>query len=145
MIKIDDSIYIETPVRRVFEFATSVENTVLWQSDVIASEQTSEGPVGKGATYRVTNRFLGQLLDAEGVVSEFIPDEICSFQFTSGPVSGESSYVFQSVNGGTRFTARGRLEIKIFKLAGFLLNRKARKQVRHDLEKLKRLLENERQ
>ena len=69
MIDIEDSVIINQPVEKVFAFATNLENNICWQSDVILSEQTSEGPFGRGATYRLVNRFMGQFFDSEGVIA----------------------------------------------------------------------------
>jgi uncharacterized membrane protein len=141
MITIEDSIYIDRPVRQVFSYATDLNKNAHWQTDVIHTEQTSSGPFGEGATYRMVNRFLGQRLETEGVISNFVPDQRCTYQLLTGPVRGRNSFLFEPVNGGTRFTTRGVLELQGLKLAGFLVRRKARQQVRNDLQKLKRILE----
>lgn len=142
MITIEDSIYIDRPVRQVFSYATDLNKNAHWQSEVLLTEQTSRGPFGEGATYRLVNRFMGQRLELEGVVSKFVPNERCTYRILSGPVRGENSFIFESVNGGTRFTTRGLLELKTLKIAGFLVGRKARRQVKNDLQKLKDILEN---
>ncbi|MFZ0614009.1 MAG: SRPBCC family protein [Desulfobacterales bacterium] len=143
MIDIEDSVTIDRPVEKVFAFATNLANNVCWQTDVILTEQTSTGPFGEGATYRVVNRFMGQFFDSEGIISEYVPNRICTYRFTAGPVAGESQFFFEAVNGGTRFVTRSTIELKNFKKWGFVLRRKARHQVRNDLCKLKEILENE--
>lgn len=142
MIDIDESVYIDTPIDKVFEFTTDLNNNVRWQTDVSVAELTSEGPLGLGATYRCVNRFLGQRFETEGFISRYEPHRVCSFRFTSGGVDGESSFLFESVNGGTQFTTRAKLKLNRYKLAGILLKYKAKQQVRADLVKLKNLLEN---
>ena len=141
MIDIEDSVIINQTVEKVFAYATNLENNMCWQSDVILSEQTSEGPFGRGATYRLVNRFMGQFFDSEGIISEYVPNEICTYCFTAGPVSGESRFIFEAVHGGTRFLTRSNIELKNLKMLGFLVKRKARHQVRNDLQKLKKILE----
>lgn len=142
MINIEDSIYIDRPVKQVFSYATDLDKNRHWQSDVLHTELTSKGPFGQGATYRLVNHFMGQRLEIEGVVSEFVPNRRCTYQVLSGPIRGKNSFVFEPVNGGTWFTTRGLLELKTLKMAGFLVRRKARQQVRNDLQKLKHILEN---
>ena len=141
MIEIEDSVIIKKPVDRVFKFTTDLTNNAKWQSEILVAEQTSDGQFGLGATYRCVNRFLGKRIESEGVISDFEPDKICSFQFSSGSVSGESSYLFQPVNGYTKFTTVGSIKLNNFKLAALLVKRKARQQVRNDLKKLKQVLE----
>ncbi|MEN8760304.1 MAG: SRPBCC family protein [Desulfobacterales bacterium] len=142
MIDIEDSVIINQPVEKVFAFATNLENNICWQSDVILSEQTSDGPFGRGATYRLVNRFMGQFFDSEGIISEYVTNELCTYCFTAGPVAGESRFIFEAVDGGTRFLTRSNIELKNLKILGFVVKRKARHQVRNDLQKLKIILEN---
>jgi uncharacterized membrane protein len=142
MIDIDESVYIDRPIDTVFDYTTDLSNNIHWQTDVSAAEQTSAGPWGLGATYRCVNRFLGQRFETEGFIARYEPRRLCTFRFTAGGVDGESSFLFESVNGGTRFTARARLKLEKFKLAGFLVKYKAKQQVRSDLVRLKTLLEN---
>jgi len=144
MIDIEDSIYIDRPVRRVFSYATDLDKNRHWQTDVESAEQTSDGPFGQGATYRLVNRFMGRRFETEGEIADYVPNERCTFRIVSGPVRGEHSFVFESVNGGTRLTLRGLLDLKSMKAAGFLVRRKARQQVRKDLQTLKQRLESER-
>jgi len=142
MIDIEESVTIARPVESVFAYATDLQNNTRWQTDVILTEQTSVGSLGEGTTYRLVNRFMGMHFDSEGVISEFVPNQICSYRFVSGPIGGESSFIFEPVNGGTRFITRGAIELKNFKYVGFLARRRARRQVRNDLQRLKRILEN---
>ncbi len=142
MIDIEESVTIARPVERVFAFATDFQHNRRWQTDVILTEQTSEGPMGEGTTYRLVNRFMGKQFDSAGVISEYVPNQICSYRFVSGPVGGESSFIFEPVNDGTRFITRGFIELKIFKTVGLLTRRRARRQVRNDLQTLKKILEN---
>lgn len=142
MIDIKESVIIARPVERVFAFATDLQNNSRWQTDVILTEQTSEGPMGEGTTYRLVNRFMGKNFDSVGVISEFVPNQICSYRFLSGPVGGESSFIFEPVNGGTHFMTQGAIELKNLKSVGFLARNRARRQVRNDLLTLKRILEN---
>ena len=142
MINIEESVTIARPVESVFTFATDFQNNTRWQTNVILTEQTSEGPLGEGTTYRLVNRFMGKHFDSNGVISEYIPNQICSYRFVSGPVGGNSSFIFEPVNGGTLFITKGAIKLKNFKSIGFLARHKARRQVRNDLQKLKRILEN---
>ncbi len=142
MIDLEDSVFIHQPITRVFEYVTNFENNSQWQTGIVTTAVTSAAPFGRGSTYSCVNRFLGFRFESEGIIAEFEPNRICSYRFTSGSVSGESRFVFETVNGGTKFTTRGKLQLKNLKLAGFWVNRKARQQVRNDLQRLKRILEN---
>ena len=142
MVKFNESIHIQQPVQSVFSYTTDLSNNSQWQSDVLDVQQTSEGPFGVGATYRCINRFMGKEIETEGVISEYAPEKKFSFRFTSGPVTGESSFIFEPVNEGTKFTTVGELDIDLFRMAGFIIRRAAKAQIKNDLLNLKKVLEN---
>lgn len=142
MLEFNESIHIRQPVQSVFSYATDLSKNPQWQSDVLDVQQTSDGPFGLGATYRCINRFLGKEIETEGVISEYLPDKKCSFTFTSGPVTGESSFIFESEQDGTKFTTTGQIDIGLVRMAGFIFRRIAKAQIKKDLLKLKQVLEN---
>jgi uncharacterized membrane protein len=142
MMQFNESVHIQQPVQRVFSFATDLSNNMQWQSGILGVEQTSTGPFGLGATYRCVNRFMGKQIETEGVISEYDPERKCAFKFTAGPVAGESCFIFEPAARGTKFTTIGDLSISLFRLAGFMLRRTVREQVKKDLLKLKHVLEN---
>jgi uncharacterized protein YndB with AHSA1/START domain len=142
MIDIQERVFIDQPVERVFEYVTDPGNNALWQSGILETAVTSKESLGVGSTYRCVNRFLGVRFESAGEIVEYEPNRICTYRFTSGSVSGETRFTFESQNQGTLLTTSGRLKLKHLKLAGFLVNRKARHQVRTDLQKLKTIMEN---
>ena len=142
MLKFRESVIIQQPIETVFTYTTDLNNNTQWQTDVLEVKQTSDGPFGPGATYRCVNKFLGKRIEANGVVSEYEPERKCSFKFTSGPVTGESSYIFEPVSDGTQFTTTGELTLSLFRLAGWIVNRMVREQIKNDLQRLKQVLEN---
>ena len=143
MFEFEDSVIIDQPVEVVFDYATQLSNNAKWQSDIIEVNQVSGGAFREGAVCRLVNRFLGQQYESEFIISAYEPHRKCAYHFLSGPVTGQSSFVFESVNGNgcTKFTTRGRLQLQQFKLAAFLVQRKAKKQIREDMHRLKRILE----
>ena len=141
-MKFENSVVIYQPVKRVFDFVTDISNNAKWQTDILELEVTSEGPFELGSTYRCVNRFLGQRIETEGVITDFVPDQVCAFRIYSGQVTGESSYSFEALDGATKFTTRAELDLKIFRLGSLLLRRKILRQLKHDMLKLKKILEN---
>ena len=142
MIHIQESVFIRQPVERVFEYVTDLNNNAAWQSGILETAITSKGAIGVGSTYRCVNRFLGVRFESAGEIVEYEPNRICTYLFISGSVFGQSRFTFESRDAGTLFTTSGTLKLKHLKLAGFLVNRKARPQARHDLLKLKNIMEN---
>ena len=142
MLKFKESVVIDQPVERVFSFATDLNNNVRWQSEVLEVAQTSAGPFGLGATYRCVNKFMGRRVETEGLIFEYEPQKKCSFKFTSGPVTGESSFLFEPVESGTMFTTTGELNLGFFSLTQWIVRRVAKELIQKDLMKLKHVLEN---
>jgi uncharacterized membrane protein len=142
MIKFENSVVIEKPVRKVFEFVTDLKNNPKWQTDILELAVTSDGPFELGSTYRCVNRFMGKRVETEGVITDYQPDRACSFRITSGSVTGESSFLFEAVNGATRFTTIAELDLGLFKLGKIVIRHKINQQLKNDMFKLKAILEN---
>ena len=141
-MKFENSVLIEQPLEKVFQFVTCLKNNAKWQTGILELESTSDGRFGIGSTYRCVNRFMGKRLETEGVITDYIPHKICSIQITNGSVRGVNSFLFEVVDGGTKVTAVGELDMGYFKLAKILVNRKVNQQLKKDMLKLKRVLEN---
>lgn len=141
-MKFENCVVINQPIEKVYMFVTDLKNNAKWQTDILELEMTSEGPLGIGSTYRCVNRFMGKRLETEGVITEYVPDKTCSIRITNGSVRGVNSFLFEVVDGGTKVTAVGQLDMGYFKLAKILVNRKVNQQLKKDMLKLKRILEN---
>ena len=138
----ENSVLIDRPVEQVFQYVTDFSNNSRWQTDLLDMEMTSGGNFGQGSTYRCVNRFMGQHIETEGLITEYEPDRQCSIRITTGPVIGTSNLCFEAVNGSTRFTTAGELDLTFFRLAKLLVKRKIKKQLTNDMAKLKAILEN---
>lgn len=137
-----NSVVINQSLNKVFEFVTNFNINVKWQTDILEFEITSEGRVGLGSTYRCVNRFMGKRIETEGEISDYVPDRICSVRITSGPASGENTFCFENVDGGTKVTASGHLDLAYFKLAKMIVKRRINQQLKKDMLSLKHILEN---
>jgi uncharacterized protein YndB with AHSA1/START domain len=136
-------VVIERPIEEVFAFVTDPNNDPLWQSTSLETEQTSEGPVDAGTTFRNTSKFLGRRIDSTYEVTENDPPHKQCVRITSGPIPGSGCYLFEPANGGsTRFTQIFEAEAGgFFRLAEPLVARAIRRQMEADMETLKDLLE----
>jgi uncharacterized membrane protein len=142
-MKFENSVVIAQPVDRVFKFVTDLKNNKKWQTDILELEITSDGCLGIGSKYRCVNRFMGKRLETKGVVTDYVPEKNCSIRITNGSVRGVNSFLFEVVDGGTKVTAVGELDMGYFKVAKMLINRKVRQQLKNDMLKLKHILEND--
>ena len=142
MIKVENSVVIQQPVCKVFNFVTDINNNPKWQTDILELALTSEGPFELGSTYRCVNRFMGKRIQTEGIIIEYEPVRTCSFRIVSGTVTGQSSFLFEPVNGYTKFTTAAELDLGFLSLGGIIVKRKINTQLITDMLKLKNILEN---
>ena len=136
------SVVIGRPVEEVFDFATDPENEPLWQSTSLETERTSEGPLGVGATFRNTSKFLGRRIESAYEVTEMEPPRRQCIKIVSGPIPGSDCYLFEPAEGGTRFTQTFVVEVGgFFRLAEPLVARAIRRQFDADMATLKDVLD----
>ena len=142
MAKVEASVVINRPVDEVFAYMADVRNWSQWNSGMLEGEQTSEGPMGVGTTFRGVNQFMGRRMEWTSEVSEYEPNRKMGQKITSGPMSIEQSLTFEPVEGGTRFTLVGEGETGgFFKLAEPIVNRTMQRQMEGNLANLKDILE----
>jgi uncharacterized protein YndB with AHSA1/START domain len=144
-IREEHTVVIDRPVEEVFDFATDPNNDSLWQSTTLETEQTSEGAVDVGTTFRNTTKFLGRRIESTSEISENEPPHKQCIKITSGPIPGSGCYLFESADdGSTRFTQTFEAEVGgFFRLAEPVVGRAIRRQQEADMATLKDLLEAE--
>jgi hypothetical protein len=71
-----------------------------------------------------------------------VPETLCSVKIASGDVTGESNFLFEPVNGSTRFTTVAELDLGFFKFAQTIVKHKIKRQLKNDMSTLKKILEN---
>jgi uncharacterized protein YndB with AHSA1/START domain len=142
-IRQEHTVVIDRPIEEVFAFATDPDNVSLWQSTSLETEQTSEGPVGVGTTFRDTSKFLGRRIESTYEVTENDPPHKQCMRITSGPIPGSGCYALEPTDGGsTRFTQNFEADVGgFFRLAEPLVGRAIRRQMEADMATLKDLLE----
>ena len=141
-MKFENSVTINRSVNKVFDFVTNLKNNTQWQTGILELEMTSEGRFDLGSTYRCVNRFMGQRIETEGVITSYVFDQTCSFRIMSGSVTGESSFFFEAADGATKLTATANLDLRYFKMGKIFVKRKIDKQLKNDMLQLKKILEN---
>ena len=136
------SIVINRPTEEVFAVLANLENDVKWRREWIEAKNTSEGPLGVGATFRLVSKFLGRRIEVEYEVTEYEPNRITAWKAVSGPLPLIFRRTFERVEGGTRVTIRYEGELRgFFKLAGPLVVSMGKRQLEGDFPKLKELME----
>jgi uncharacterized membrane protein len=142
MAKVEASVVIGKPVEEVFAYVMDVGNWPKWNAYLPSVEQTSEGPVGVGTTFRGSSQFLGRSMEWTSEVTGYEENSKMAQVITSGPMSMQQTMLFEAVEGGTKFTMAGEGEFGgFFKLAEGMVNRRWRSQADESLGNLKKMLE----
>ena len=142
IMRFENSVVIHQSIEKVFEFVTNVMNNPKWQTDILEIQMTSEGPIGVGSTFRCVNRFMGLCFETKSRITDFVPCSLCALQIESENIASESRFQFEQVNGGTRFTAAGTVDLGFFKFAKMIVKHQINRQLRTDMSTLKHVLEN---
>ena len=143
MLTVDESVVIDRPRAKVFEFFADPENVVVYNSNVVEYAVTSGGPQEVGRKARVVVRVIGVQLEGTDELTEFVDGE--RFRTVSEksriPYSVETS--FADEGAGTKVTWHQEVEsLKgVFKFADALVLKMYSRDVRSNLEKAKALLE----
>ena len=143
-IQQEHTVVIDRPVEEVFAFVTDPNNDPLWHASTLEAEQTSEGAVEVGTTYRIVLKFLGRRIETTYEITEYEPPRRHCVRITSGPIPAVGCHLLEPTDGGsTRFTQtleRGELGF-FFRLAEPLVRRAINRQSEADMATLKDLLE----
>jgi len=142
MTRIEESVIIRCPADRVFVYTTEAKSWPKWHGTMPEAEQTSQGPVGVGTTFRGKNRMMGQTSEWTAKVTEYEPYKKWGKLIDSGSVIIDDKLIFDPAEGGTKFTM-----VYDVKVGGFLtplslmIVSSMRKQLKKDLLNLKGILE----
>jgi hypothetical protein len=144
MGRIEESIEIKCPVDKVFAYTTIAENWPKWHDEILEAEQTSQGEVGVGTTFRVKTHSMSQTTDWTSKVTEYVQDKKWGKELSSKSAIIEDQLIFGSIEGGTKFTMIYDVKVGGFaKLLSSKIDSETRKELKQDLINLKGILESE--
>jgi len=142
MARIEESVIIKCPVDRVFVYTTEAKSWPKWHATMPEVEQTSQGQVGIGTTFRGKTRMMGQTSEWTAKLTEYVPHKKWGKVITSGSVVIDDQLVFDPVEGGTKFTVVYDVKVGGFlKLLSSMIVSSMRNQMKLDLISLKSILE----
>jgi uncharacterized protein YndB with AHSA1/START domain len=134
-------MHLDCPVEEVFAFLSDASKHPSWQSDLIESEQLSDGSMHVGTRIREVRRLGRRPTAYEGEVTEFEPNKRFALQVMTG-LHVTPSYTFAEEDGGTRLRFEFVMRTTGMKrLLAPLIVRSMRKQSASDFERLKSILE----
>jgi carbon monoxide dehydrogenase subunit G len=140
--RIEHSIEIARPVDEVFAVLTDPTRLHEWQGTVVKAELEGEPPLRAGSRVREVRSFLGRRIETTVEIVEVAPPDRFALRSAAGPVEFDVRQTVEPTPDGSRVRiamegkARGVLGV-----AARVAVKAADKQLKTDLDALKRLLE----
>jgi len=142
MARIEESVEIKRPVDKVFAFTTDAKSWPKWHPFIPESEQTSQGPIGVGTTFKGVNRMMGLSMKWTAKATEYEPNKKFGKTITCGSMIIEDHLTFNPIETGTRFTMAYDIKVGGFmKLFSPMILSAMRKEPKTALGNLKSILE----
>jgi uncharacterized protein YndB with AHSA1/START domain len=136
----EHTVRIGRPPADVFHYLTEVERAPEWQSSAV--EVSAEGEINEGTRIREIRNFLGRRAESTLEVTEYEPGRKFSLRVLSGPLPFEVRHALAPDGEGTRLAGVVEADTSRFpKLAVRMMAGTAERQFKADLERLKRVLE----
>jgi uncharacterized protein YndB with AHSA1/START domain len=140
MIQHEVSIHLNRPVEQVFAFLIDMSKLTSWQSNLIKSEQLSEGPLHTGSRFREVRRINGKESEIQGEITALEPNKRLETITMTQPQASVSYYLEPEQNG-TRLNYKFALQTTgMMKLLEPMIAGSIKKDTAADFEALKRML-----
>jgi uncharacterized membrane protein len=145
VIRVEENVEINRRVEEVFSYTSDLENLPQWAATVREVRQDApRGPLREGERFTLMQKALGRRFEAPFEVIDYEPNlRYAHRSRESHPVPVTMAFTYEPLSSeGTRFTPRIEAEPGgFFGLAGPVLQRAIRRQMRTNLKTLKYLLE----
>jgi len=142
MIQHEVTIHLKKPVEQVFAFITDTSKLSTWQSNLIKSEQLTEGPLRTGSRFREVRRINNKEEQIEAEITTLETNKRLETKTVTRP-QAMVSYVLDPEQGGTRLKYKFTLETSgLMRLMEPVIAKSIKEGSEEDFETLKRILEN---
>jgi len=142
MARIEESVEIKCPAEKVFAYTTDAESWMNWQSTFPEAEQTSQGPVGVGTTFKGKIHMMGLTMKWTAKATEYEANRKFGKNIKCGSITNEQHNTYEPIQGGTRFTIVYNMKVGgLMKLFSPMIVCSTRKALRKALGNLKGILE----
>jgi len=141
MIQHEVTIHLDKPVEQVFAFLMDTSKLTTWQSNLIKSEQLTEGPLRTGSRFREIRRINNKEEEIQGEITILEPNKRLETKTVTQP-QAMVSYSLVPEHGGTRLNYKFILVTSGFmRLLEPMISSSIKKGTQADFETLKRVLE----
>ena len=142
MARIEESVEIKRLADKVFAYTTEAKSWSKWQSIIPEAEQTSQGPVGVGTTFKGISRMMGLSMKWTAKATEYETNRKFGKNITSMAMTIGQHNTYSPIEGGTSFTIVYDVKTTgLFKLFSPMLVSTMRKELKKSLANLKGILE----
>jgi uncharacterized membrane protein len=142
MSTIEESVQIQCPVDKVFAYTTEAKSWPEWQSIITEAQQTSQGPMDVGTTFKGTTRMMGLSMKWTAKVTEYEPNRKWVKNITSGSIIIEEHMTYHPLEAGVNFTIVYDMKVGGFlKLFSPMVVSSMRKETKKSLSDLKGIVE----
>ncbi len=142
MARFEESITINRPVEDVFAYATDIKNWPQWHESIVEAEQTSQGPMGVGTTFRAKAHAEGRTMEFTGTMTDYDPNKLSGKIMDYGSFVIDDTLMFDPTDGGTRFTMVYDVKVRgLAKLMSSRINSGAHEELKQAVSRLKTVLE----
>jgi hypothetical protein len=142
MARIEESVEIKRPADKVFAYTTDAKSWAKWQSIIPEAEQTSQGHVGVGTTFKGITRMMGLSMKWTAKATEYEPTRKFGKNITSAGMTIGQHNTYDPIEGGVKFTIVYDMKVRgLFKLFSPMLVSTMRKELKKSLGNLKSILE----
>ena len=142
MIQHEVTIHLNKPVEQVFAFLMDTSKLTVWQSNLIKSEQLTEGPLRTGSRFREIRRINNKETEIQAEITTLEPNRRLETKTATKP-QAMVSYSLDPEQGGTRLKYKFILITSgLMRLLEPMIASSIKKDTEADFETLKHVLEN---
>ena len=142
MARIEESVEIKRPPDKVFAYTTDARTWTKWQSTFPEAEQTSQGPVGVGTTFKGSIHMMGLTMKWTANATEYEANRKFGKTISCGSLTNQQHNTYDPAGGGTKFTIVYDMKVGGFmKLFSPMIVSSTRKALKKALGDLKGILE----
>ena len=142
-VDVQTAIEIDRERAAVAAYASDLDNTTTWYTNIKRVEWKSTKPLQVGSRIAFIAHFLGRTIDYTYEIKDFVPGERLVMATSEGPFAMETTYTWSDLpSGGTKMTMRNRGTPSGFsRVAAPMMKAAMRRANSKDLIRLKRIVE----
>ena len=143
MPKIERSVTINAPVKKVFGYVADPKLQVEWLPGMIEVKDIKQTEEGVGSTYKFAYKVAGMRFEGEDIVEEYIPNKKMVTK-SKGGVESSWTWNFEPYNDGTKVEVIVEYKVPIpvlGKIAEVLVLKQNEREADHALANIKDKME----